>query len=92
MDFAMEGHEKESRCSLVPIPASPGSASQKLKKALNTVTTIIFCVFFVTVIGSELTCLATMSALSLDVKTMGFFVGAAALLMLIVQVIDITES
>ena len=88
----MGDHEKESRCSPVPIPESPGSALQKLKKGLNTVPTIIFCVFFVTVIGSELTFLATMPSLSLDIKTMGFFVGAAALLILIVQVIDITES
>jgi hypothetical protein len=28
----------------------------------------------------------------LDIKTVGFFVGAVALLMLIVQVIDITEN
>jgi len=88
----MGNHEKESRCSLVPIPVSPGSALQKLKKGLNTVTTIILCVFFVTVIGSELTFLATMPSLSSGIKTMGFFVGAAVLLMLIVQVIDITES
>ena len=92
MGFAMGDHEKESRCSPVHIPESPGSALQKLKKGLNTVTTIIFCVFFVTVIGSELSFLATMPSLSLSIKTMGFFVGAAALLMLIVRVIDITES
>ncbi len=88
----MGDHEKELRCSPVPIPESPGSALQKLKKGLSTVTAIIFCVFFVTVIGSELTFLATMPSLSLDIKTMGFFVGGAAVLMLIVNVIDITES
>ena len=88
----MGDHEKESRCSPVPIPESPGSAVQKLKKGLNIVTTIIFCMFFVTVIGSELTFLATMPSLSLDIKMMGFFDGAVALLMLIVKVIDITES
>ena len=88
----MGNHEKESRCSPVSIPESPGSALQKLKKDLNTVTTIIFCVFFVTVIGSELTFLATMPSLSLEIQTMGFLVGAAALFMLIVQVIDVTES
>lgn len=88
----MGNHEKESRCSPVPIPELPGSGLRKLKKGLNTVTTIFFCVFFVTAIGSELTFLATMPSLSPNIKTMGFFVGAAALLMLIVQVIDITES
>ncbi len=87
----MGNPEKEQLCSPVALTGSD-SALQKLKKGLNTVTTIIFCVLFVTVIGSELTCLATMPSLSLDIKTMGFFVGAAALLMLIVQVIDITES
>jgi uncharacterized membrane protein (DUF485 family) len=88
----MGNPEKEPLCSPVPLPESPFSALQKLKKGLNTVTTIIFCVFFVTVIGSELTCLATTPSVSLDIKTMGFLVGAAALLMLVVQVIDITES
>jgi len=88
----MGNHEKESRCSLAPIPVPPDSALQKLKKGLNTVTTIIFCVFFVTVIGSELAFLATMPSLSPGIKTMGFFVGAAALFMLMVRVIDVTES
>lgn len=87
----MGNPEKEQLCSPVTLTGSD-SALQKLKKGLNTVTTIIFCVFFVTVIGSELTCLVTMPVLSLDVRTIGLFVGAAALLMLIVQVIDITES
>ena len=32
----MGDHEKESRCSPVPIPESPGSALQKLKKGLST--------------------------------------------------------
>jgi hypothetical protein len=88
----MGNPEKASLCSPVPFPESLGSALQKLKKALNTVTSITFCLLFVAVIGSEMTLLATTPSVSLDIKTMGFFVGAAALLMLIVQVIDITES
>ncbi len=88
----MGDHERESRCSTVPVPESPGPVLQKLKKGFSFVTTIIFCVFFVTVIGSELTFVATIPSLSLDIKTMGFVVGAAALLMLIVKVIEITES
>ncbi len=88
----MGNHEKESLCSAVPVPESPGSALQKLKKGLSTVATIIFCVFFVSVIGSELTFVATMPSLSLEIKMMGFLVGATALFMLIVQVIDVTES
>ena len=88
----MGNHEKESRYSAVLIPESHGSPLQNLKKRLNTVATIVFCVFFVTVIGTELTFLAAMPSLSPDIKTMGFLVGATALFMLIVQVIDITES
>ncbi len=88
----MGNHDKQSRCSPVLILESPGSALQNLKKHLSTVTSIIFCVFFVTLIGSELTLLATMPSLSLNIKAMGFLVGVTALLMLIVQVIDITES
>ncbi len=88
----MGNPEKEPLCSPVPLPESPGSALQKLKKALNTVTTIAFCLFFVAVIGSELAFLATTPSVSLDIKTTAFFVGAAALLMLIVHVIDVTES
>ena len=83
--------EKETLYSSVPLPQSPGSALQKLKKALNTVTTVIFCLFFVAVIGSELAFLVTTPSVSLDMKTAGVFVAGVALLMLIVQVIDITE-
>jgi len=88
----MGNPEKEPFCSPVPLTELPASASRKLKKALNTVTTVIFCLFFIVVIGSELTFLATRYFVSLDIKTVGFFVGAVALLMLIVQVIDITEN
>jgi len=88
----MGNPEKEPPCSPVPLPESPGSTLQKLKQGLTTVITTTFCLFFVAVIGSELTFLATTPSVSLDIKAMGFFVGAAALLMLIVQVIDITES
>jgi hypothetical protein len=84
--------EKEPLCSPVPLPESLGSSLQKLKKALNTVTTTTFCLFFVAVIGTELTFLATTPSVSLDIKTAGFLVGTAALLMLIVHVIDIIES
>ncbi len=84
--------EKETLCRSVPLPESLGSALQKLKKALNTVTTVIFCLFFVAVIGSELAFLATTPFVPLDIKTVGVFVGGVALLMLIVQVIDITEN
>ena len=88
----MGNPEKEPLCSPVPLPESPASGLQKLKKALNTVTTITFCLLFVAVIGCELTFLAITPSVSLDIKTTGFFVGAAALLMLIVHVIDVTES
>jgi len=88
----MGNPEKEPLCSPVPLPESPGTTLQKLKRGLNTVTTTILCLFFVAVIGSELTFLATAPSVSLDTKTMGFFVGAAALFMLIVHVVDITES
>ena len=84
--------EKETLCSSVPLPESPDSALKKLRKALNTVTSVIFCVFFVAVIGSELAFLATTPFVPLDIKTVGVFVGGVALLMLIVQVIDITEN
>ncbi len=78
--------------SRIPLPESLGSALQKLKKVLNTITAITFCLFFVAVIGSELTFLATTPSVSSDIKTTAFFVGATAILMLIVHVIDITES
>jgi len=88
----MGNSEKEPLCSPILLPRSPASALRKLKRALNTVTTTTFCLFFVAAIGSELAFLATTPSISLNIKTTGFFVGAAALLMLLVHVIDITES
>ena len=89
----MGNPEKEPLCSPVALIGVSVSALQKLKKGLNTVTTTHLRGALCSRDWERIDLLGDNALFVARHKDDGIsFVGAAALLMLIVQVIDITES